>query len=76
VKLCVPIVNTPCRPPLLGFAVYAYTTVPLPAPPPPDVIVNQGALLVAVHEQPAEVVTAAIPLPLSHPAVALDASKV
>ena len=34
--------------------------MPLPLPLAPDVIVNQGSLLVAVHAQPAVVVTVAV----------------
>jgi len=38
-----------------------YCTAPLPVPDAPDVIVMNAALLVAVQEQPAVVVTATVP---------------
>ena len=37
--------------------------MPLPLPLPPEVIVIQGALLVAVQAQPAAVVTPTLPVP-------------
>jgi len=45
------------------FAETEYVTVPFPLPPPPPVIVMNGALLVAVHAQPAGAVTPTLPLP-------------
>ena len=46
-----------------GLAAAAYCTVPLPVPPAPAVMVSHAALLVAVHEQVAPVVTPIEPLP-------------
>ena len=55
-------VRVPDRvPPVVEAAVYC--TVPLPLPLAPEPIVIQGALLVAVHAQPAAVVTATLPVP-------------
>lgn len=55
-------VTVPDRDALLGFAVTLYETVPLPLPLVPPVTVIQAALLVAVHAQPAAVVTVTVPL--------------
>ena len=43
------------------FCAAVKATVPFPLPEAPDVIVNQPALLMAVHEQPGVVVTAIVP---------------
>jgi len=46
------------------LAANVYLTVPLPVPEPPDVMVIQGALVVAVHAQvAADAVTAIAPDP-------------
>ena len=44
------------------FAATLYPTAPFPDPAAPDVIVIQGALLAAVHVQPAVVVTFTAPV--------------
>jgi len=44
------------------FAATLYPTAPFPDPAAPDVIVIQGALLAAVHVQPAVVVTFTVPV--------------
>ena len=46
-------------------------TVPLPLPLAPEVMVSQGALLVAVHAQPAAAVTATLPVAPEAGALAL-----
>jgi hypothetical protein len=48
---------------VLLLAVAPNATVPGPLPVAPDVTVNQGALLVAVHAQPPVAVTATEPVP-------------
>jgi hypothetical protein len=51
--------------PLRAAPVLAATlnpTGPLPVPDAPDVTVNHGALLVAVHVQPAPAVTVTVPV--------------
>lgn len=57
VKVAPPAVIVPVRAEELGFAAALNTTVPLPVPLPAAVIVNQLALLVAVHAQPAPATT-------------------
>ena len=51
----------------MEFAATEYETVPDPVPLAPDVIDIQDTALVAVHVQPAAVVTETLPVP---PAVA------
>jgi hypothetical protein len=55
-------VRVPDRSPLVVDATL-YCTAPTPVPLAPDVIVSQEALLVAVHAQPAAVVTSRRPVP-------------
>ena len=70
VKVWPPMVSVPERdPPVVAAAVY--WTVPLPLPLAPDVIVIHGALLVAVHAQPAAAVTATLPVPPAGATLAL-----
>ena len=45
------------------FSATVYVTLPAPEPVLPKVIVIKAALLAAVHEQPAVVLTATLPLP-------------
>src|SRR6187431_517823 len=45
--------SVPVRADVVGFALAAKLTVPLPLPAPPAVIVSHDALLVAVHAHPA-----------------------
>ena len=71
VNVCPPIVSVPCRVRLLLFAEVENEIVPLPLPLEPAVTVSQpGALLAAVHAQPAGVVTDVVPFP---PAATADA---
>ena len=62
-------VSVPERPSALVLAAAVKSTLPLPAPVPPLVTVNQAALLTAVQEQPSPTVTATLLLP---PAAAID----
>ena len=63
VKLWPAIVSVPVRVPPL-FASNAYCTVPLPFPEAPFVIVTHGVLAgAAVQLQPADAVTATVPVP-------------
>src|SRR4051812_2596801 len=55
VNVCPAIVIVPVRPVPVALRAAAYVTVPLPAPLAPDVMVNQEALLCAVHGQDAPV---------------------
>ena len=62
VKVCPATVKVPVRAtPAVAAAVTL--TVPLPLPLLPELIVNQAALLLAVHAQPAPAVTFTLPLP-------------
>jgi len=54
------------------FAVTATATVPLALPEAPLVIVSHGALLAAVHAQPARVVTPTETAPAAAPIAASD----
>ena len=51
----------PCRCAVVVLAATAYDTTPLPVPPPPAVMVNHAAPLVAVHAQPLTAVTVTLP---------------
>jgi len=62
VNVCPAIVSAPVRA-APAFAAAVNATVPLPLPVAPDVIVIHGALLLAVHRQPAVVVTFEVPVP-------------
>jgi len=62
VNVCPAIVRVPVRA-APAFAATANATVPLPLPVAPDVMVIHGALLLAVHAQPAVVVTSELPVP-------------
>ena len=62
VKVWPPIVSAPDRG-APELAATLYCTVPLPVPLAPDVIVSQGALLAAVHEQPSPALTVTLPVP-------------
>ena len=62
VKVCPAIVIVPERGVVLGFAATEYVAVVLPDPTP-DVMVNQGALLVELQRQPDGAVTETVPLP-------------
>ena len=55
-------VSVPVRLPVPVFAATEYSTVPLPLPLLPDVIVIQLALLAAVQVQPVPAVTATLPV--------------
>jgi hypothetical protein len=57
VTVCPATVSVPVRGEVELLAVKLKATVPLPVPLAPEVIVNQVAFLVAVHVQPALVVT-------------------
>ena len=61
-NVCPAIVTVPARLPALLLAATEYSTVPLPLPLLPEVIVIQDALLVAAHVQPLAAVTATLPL--------------
>ena len=63
VKVCPAMVKVPVRVLLEVFSATVYATLPGPAPVFPEMIVIKAALLVAVHEQPAVVLTATLPLP-------------
>ena len=63
VKVCPAMVRVPVRVLLEGFSVTVYVTLPRPALVLPEVIVIKAVLLAAVHEQPAVVLTATLPLP-------------
>jgi hypothetical protein len=54
-----------------AFAATRYSTEPLPLPDPPDEIVSQLALPVAVHVQPDPAVTLIVPVDPSAPTLAL-----
>ena len=62
VKVRPAIVTVPVRGLVLVLAAIEYPTVPVPLPEPPEVMVIQDALLLAVHAQPAAEVTATEPL--------------
>ena len=63
------IVSVPVRLAIVGFAATLKPALPDPVPLAPLVTVIHGALLVAVHAQPDNVVTVLLPLP---PAAAND----
>jgi hypothetical protein len=63
VKVRPAIVTVPVRRLAVVFAEMAYTTVPLPEPLMPDLMVIQEALLVAVQAQPLWVATLTDPVP-------------
>ena len=60
VNVCPAIVAVPVRALVTVFAATESATVPLPLPLAPLVIVSHEALLVAVQEQPARLVTATL----------------
>jgi hypothetical protein len=60
VTVCPATVKVPVRGEVDVLAAMLYATVPFPVPFPPEVIVNQEALLVAVQLQPGVVVTLAV----------------
>jgi hypothetical protein len=76
-------VTTKVWPPIVSGAIRATpvfgatekSTVPLPFPFEPDVIVTQGAPLVAVQAQPASVLTETLPVPPPAAIVALDGAN-
>ena len=51
----------PCRCAVVVLAATEYDTTPLPVPPPPAVMLNHAAPLVAVHAQPPTAVTVTVP---------------
>ena len=63
VKVCPATVRVADRAEVEVFAAAVKLTVPLPEPLAPAVIVTHPALLAAVHEQPADAVTATLPEP-------------
>jgi hypothetical protein len=63
VKVWPPIVSVPLRGVVVEFAVTLKVTEPLPVPVAPALMVIQPALLAAVQPQPADAVTATVPLP-------------
>jgi hypothetical protein len=69
VNVCPATVSVADRVDVAVFAAAVKLTEPLPEPDAPAVIVTHPALLAAVHEQPAVVVTATVPEP---PAAAKD----
>ncbi len=62
-------VSVPVRGDVDVFAAMENATAPFPLPPVPDVMVIQEALLVAVHVQPASVVTVLLPEVAAAPGV-------
>jgi hypothetical protein len=70
VNVCPPIVSVAVRAaPLFADTLNAMT--PLPLPDAPCVTVIQAALLTAVHEHPAAVVSDTVPLPCPGPTLRL-----
>ena len=63
VNVCPATVSVADRADVAVFAAAVKLTEPLPEPDAPAVIVTHPALLAAVHEQPAVVVTATLPEP-------------
>jgi len=63
VNVCPATVNVPLRVCPAGLAVALKFTLPFPDPLAPLVIVSHESLLVAVHAQPLNVVTAVEPVP-------------
>ena len=63
VKVCPAMVKVPVRGLGEVFSATVYVTLPGPEPVFPKVIVIKAALLAAVHEQPAVVLTATLALP-------------
>ena len=61
------IVSVPVRETVVGFASAPNITLPLPVPLAPLKIDAQPTPLVAVHAQPAVVVTVIVPLPPAKP---------
>jgi hypothetical protein len=61
VKLLPPATMVPVRAKDAPFGATVYCSVPSPLPDPPDVMVIHGALVVAVHAQPAELDTSTKP---------------
>ncbi len=59
-----------------GFAATLYASVPLPLPLAPLVIVNHGALLVAVHAHPLFAATEKLPVERSDPTDTLAGENV
>ena len=63
VTVCPATVSVPDRAAPPVFAATEYVTVPFPLPLAPDVTVMNEALLVAVHAQPEDAVTATVAVP-------------
>jgi hypothetical protein len=74
VKACPAMANVPIRLLVVALAATEYLTVPLPLPLLPDVMVIQETLLVAVHEQPAGLVTLTAPVSAPGPWLRLNGS--
>jgi hypothetical protein len=63
VNVLPPTVSVPVRGAVAVLAATAYVTEPLPLPAAPALMVIHASLLVAVHAQPVDAVTATVPVP-------------